>query len=349
MASQQRASLVAPAVVGRVLYRAVNPDNANDHATFVAASARTGARLWSVTLPESQYYRGQSVADGISVLPFEGWHKLAGVTAVDLSTHKLLWSRSRPASANGNNDGTGGPIAVDSGRVHLLAGDDNLSAYNLKSGALLWHRDPAYHVQAIAAGGGRLYTGGSYSGAGPGLIAYDGATGQQQWTTGLYGQPVIVGSLVPADYGTGLGAVPAAGCGAATCNRIWTKTFGAAPGSIAIGAATASSFYLAYTTTSNSTGRLMRIATSNGAVQWTYANPQPFGDAPIRAGGTVWIQTALHTVKGWSVAATGTAALKTITLPSTDNGVAGGLADANGSLLVDIFAGTLTAYRIPGS
>lgn len=343
------ASFVAPAVVGGVVYRAVNPDNADDHATFIAASARTGARLWSVTLPESQYYRGQSVVNGIAVLPFEGWHKLAGVTAVNLSTHKVLWSRSRPPSANGNNDGTGGPVAVDSGRVYLLAGDDDLSAYDLQTGTLLWHHDPAYYVQAIAAGGGRLYTGGSYSGAGPGLIAYDGATGRQQWTAGLYGQPVVVGSLVLADYGTGVGAVSAAGCGAGTCKRIWTRTFGAEPESIAIGAATASSFYVAYTTTSNNTGRLMRIATGSGAPQWTYANPESFGDAPIRAGGTVWIQTALHTVKGWSVAATGTGALKTITLPSADNGVGGGLADANGSLLVDIFAGALTAYRVPGS
>lgn len=345
-------SFVAPAVVGGVAYHAINPGNANDQSTVVASSVRTGARLWSVSLPESEYYRGQSVSGGVAVLPFEGWHRLGGVTAVDLSTHKVLWSRSRPASTidPGNDDGTGGPVAVDSGNAYLLAGNNDLTAYNLKTGALLWHLDPSAGVKAIAAGGGRLYTGGYPSGGGPGLVAYNGSTGKKEWTApGLYGQPAVDGSVVLAPTYQGVGSVAAAGCAASTCKLTWSESFGAQPDSIVIGAATPTTFFVAFEPTSSDTGRLKRISTTTGTVQWTYRTPQPLGQVPIRAGNTVWVLTDIHTVKGWSVSTTASAALKTITLPSADDGVVGGIADAGGSLLVDIFAGDLTAYRIPGS
>ncbi|HEU5270199.1 MAG TPA: PQQ-binding-like beta-propeller repeat protein [Jatrophihabitans sp.] len=347
------ADFVAPAIVNGVVYHVINAGNASIPGQFVAVSARTGAQLWSTALPPyAWYYRGQTIAGNIALLPFEGIHELGGITAVDLTSHAVLWSRSRPPSTTNpsNDDGTGGPIAVDSGRVFLNAGNNAISAYDINTGALLWQLDPPDGVRGIAAAGGRLYTGGFPSYPGPGLAVYDGATGKQLWTSPyLYGIPVVVGSYVVVPTAQGVAAVAAAGCGKSVCPRIWSAGItDANPQAILIGGATSSTLFVTATLTDN-TARLIRLNTSTGARQWTVNLAQPSGEVPIRAGDTVWVMANANAVIGWSATATTSTHLRKISLPSNSYGAVGGLAAAGGSLVVDVWPYTLTAYRVPGT
>jgi outer membrane protein assembly factor BamB len=347
------ATFVAPAIVNGVVYHVANAGNASIPAQFIALSARTGAQLWSTALPtDVWYYRGQTVAGNIALLPFEGLHARGGITAVDLTTHAVLWSRSRPPSTTdpSDDDGTGGPIAVDSGRVYLDAGNSALSAYDINTGALLWQLDPPDGIRGIAAAGGLLYTGGYVSYPGPGLAAYDGATGKQRWTSPyLYGMPVVTGNYVVVPTAQGVAAVAAGGCGQAVCPRIWSAGItDANPQSILIGGATSSTLFVTATLSDN-TARLIRLNTTTGARQWTVNLAEPSGEIPIRAGDTVWVMANANAVIGWSATATTSTHLRKISLPSNSYGTTGGLAAASGSLIVDVWPYTLTAYRVPGT
>lgn len=347
-------AFVAPAIVNGVVYHAVNAGNASLPGRFVALSARTGVELWSTPLvPNAQYFRGQTIVGNIALLPFEGWHQLGGITAVDLTTRKVLWSRSRPPSVSnpGNDDGTGGPIVVDSGRAYLSPGNDVLSAFDIKTGAVLWQIEPPDGwPNGLAAAAGRVYTAGFAGHAGPGLVAYDGATGKRLWTSpGLYGIPVVVGGTVLVPSYQGVAAVSAAGCGRTTCPRLWSAGIADAnPQGIVIGGADPSYLFVAATLVDN-TSRLIRLNTSTGARQWTVHLSHPAGGVPIRAGNTVWLMINANAVRGWSVTATTATPLRTIALPSNSYGIAGGLAAASGSLVVDVWPSTLTAYRVPGT
>ena len=69
------ATFVAPAIVNGVVYHVANAGNALVPAQFIALSARTGAQLWSTSLPtDVWYYRGQTIVGNIALLPFEGLH-----------------------------------------------------------------------------------------------------------------------------------------------------------------------------------------------------------------------------------------------------------------------------------
>lgn len=346
-------TFVAPAIVGGVVYQAANSGSASVAGSFVALSARTGQQLWSTSLePNAQYYRGQTVSGSIALLPFEGWHQLGGITAIDLNTHQVLWSRSRPPSITdpGNDDGTGGPIVVDSGRVYLIAGNNDLSAYDIQTGALLWHLDPPDGIRGIAAAGGRLYTAGFAGGGGPGLVAYDGATGTQSWTSpGLDGIPVVVGNTVLAPTYQGVAAVAAAGCGQASCPHLWSAGIANAnPQDILVGGADSNAFFVTATLSDN-TARLIRFSTATGARQQTINLAQPSGEIPIRVADTVWLMANSNEVIGWSASSTSSTPLKRIYLPANSYGTVGGLAAASGSLIVDVWSAGLTAYRIPGT
>lgn len=347
-------SFVAPAIVNGAVYHAVNADNASLPGRFIARSARSGTQLWSAALaPNAQYYRGQTIVGDIALLPFEGWRQLGGITAVDLTAGKVLWSRSRPPSATnpGNDDGTGGPIVVDSGRVYLNAGNNVLSAYDINTGALLWHIEPPDGwANGVAAAAGRLYTAGYAGAAGPGLVAYDGATGKRLWTSpGLYGSPVVVGDKVLVPSYQGVAAVPAAGCGRTTCPRTWSAGItDANPQSILIGGADPNYLFVTATLLDN-TSRLIRLSTSTGVRQWTVNLSKPSGGIPIRVGDTVWLMINANAVRGWSVTATTATPQRTLALPANSYGAVGGLAAANGSLIVDVWPSTLTAYRVPGT
>ena len=56
-----------------------------------------------------------------------------------------------------------------------------------------------------------------------------------------------------------------------------------------------------------------------------------------------------NAVIGWSATATTSTHLRKISLPSNSYGTTGGLAAASGSLIVDVWPYTLTAYRVPGT
>lgn len=346
-------TFVAPAIVNGVVYQAVNSGDGTVTSSFVALSAKTGQQLWSTLLePTARYYRGQTIVGNVALLPFEGWHELGGITAVDLTTHRVLWSRSRPQSTTdpSSDDGTGGPIVADSGRVYLIAGDNDLSAYDIQTGGLLWHLDPSVSIRGFAAAGGRLYTGGYPNYPGPGLTTYDGATGAQLWTSpGLYGIPVAVGNTLLVPTAGGVAAVAAAGCGQAVCPRLWSAGIADAYSeSILIGGADQNTFY-ATASLVDRTARLIRFSTTTGARQQTINLAEPSSEIPIRVADTVWLMANADEVIGWSATGTSSTPLRRLYLPSNAEGVAGGLAAASGSLVVDVWASGLVGYRVPGA
>lgn len=345
---------VAPAIVNGVVYHAANVDDAGNHGELVASSAKTGARLWSVALPaNAKYYRGQTVVGNLVVLPFEGWQQLGGITAVSITTRKVVWSRTRPASADPrNDDGTGGPIVVDSGRVYLDAGNDALSAYNVTTGALLWHMNPSSGwVQGMAAAGGLLYTAGQ-AGASqdPGLIVYNGATGKLAWKSpNLVGIPVVVGGRVVVPSYQGVAGLAATGCGHTTCTPLWSTSLpDSEPGQILLGAADAHTIFVA-ASFSDRTSRVERLSVATGKLQWSAKLSVLSVGVPIRAGNTVWVSADGDALLCWSVTATTGTPLRRIAETSNMYGVVQGLAAAAGSLVVESWPDTLTAYRVPGT
>jgi outer membrane protein assembly factor BamB len=152
---------VSPVIVGNVVYQAVNGYAGDDPSYLEARDVRTGKRLWRLRLPHGlgdAYLNGPSVSGTVLVLPYAGGnHRRSGLTAVDIRTRKVLWTRSRSPFDAQDTSGTGGPAVVDGGRIHLLAGLD-LSSYDLRTGRALWRKKaPGRGFGAIAAAGGKLY------------------------------------------------------------------------------------------------------------------------------------------------------------------------------------------------
>jgi hypothetical protein len=161
--------------------------------------------------------------------------------------------------------------------------------------------------------------------------------------------PVVAGNYVVVPTAQGVAAVAAAGCGQAVCPRSWSAAItDANPQSILIGGATSSTLFVTATLSDN-TARLIRLNTTTGARQWTVNLAEPSGEIPIRAGDTVWLMANANAVIGWSATATTSTHLRKIALPGNSYGAVGGLAAASGSLVVDVWPNTLTAYRVPGT
>jgi outer membrane protein assembly factor BamB len=347
--------VLSPAIAGGVVYQAVNGGNAmTDVDRLVALDVRTGKRLWQITLPglDPLYVHGSSLEGDVLVLPFSGYRRPAGITAVNVRTRKVLWSRRTPPSTDpGIDDGPAGPAVVDAGRVHLLSGD-NLSAYDLRTGRLLWHKaPPGSWGGGMAASGGKLYTSSSPSGGDPSLVVYDGRTGRKLWSApGIDGRPVVAGSLVVAPAGSRVLAFAGAGCGRSTCRPRWSRSIpGAEAGFTRIGGAAGSTVFLIAGNTSEKSNQLIRLHTPTGRVQWTVKR---VGGAtigpPVRAADTVWLFDDSTTIKGWSATGSATKSLRTIAVPPDDRNTLGALSVAGGTLLHSAWPRGLVGYRIRG-
>lgn len=347
--SAAEGTYVAPAIVGGVVYHAVNTATAAP-STFVATSARTGKTLWTTRLPtDGTYVRGQSIQGHLAVLPFDGFHYAGGVTVIDLRTHKIVWSRHQPEpgnTSNGADDRTSGPVLVDAYRIYMYDGSNAVNVFRLSDGARLWHLpQTTAWVRGAALNRGVLYTGGD-----GGVIAYSAATGRKLWSAPGWGPPIVAGGRVFSALLGGVVADAAGGCGRARCRSLWTRNFGDVTFNyVALGAASSTSLYAAYTVdgASGRYGRLQRLSAATGAVQWT-GSAGVYPGQPVRAGDTVWTVDNGATLYGFSVNATSRTPLVRRTEPG-GHGVAQGTAIAGGTLVIQIWPSTLVGYRIPGT
>jgi outer membrane protein assembly factor BamB len=342
---------VSPVIVGNVVYQAVNGYAGDDPSYLEARDLRTGKRLWRLRLPHGlgdAYLNGPSVSGTVLVLPYAGGnHRRSGLTAVDIRTRKVLWTRSRSPFDAQDTSGTGGPAVVDAGRIHLLAGLD-LSSYDLRTGRALWRKKaPGRGFGAIAAAGGKLYASSVGAAGESSLVVYDGRTGKKLWSViGLDGRPVVAGGLVLMRGYDGVAAVSAAGCGQADCRPRWTRALpDTYPPATEIGAADSSTLYVTTASVTDRTSRLVRLSTRTGRVQWSVTRPYVTVSTPIRASNVVWVFENATTITGWQATSTRKTPLRSIRIPS-DEGVLATLSVAGGTLIHASWPDKLIGYRI---
>jgi hypothetical protein len=161
------------------------------------------------------------------------------------------------------------------------------------------------------------------------------------------------GRIVVSTAGGYVAAFRAAGCGAAVCDPLWTtRVPSAATGTVAVGAADSATVFVSATILApdgQNTGAVLRLSAVSGRVAWRSGTLRESVSRPVRLGDTVWVLVFGDTLMGWSATATGPGPLRTLKEPDNALGVVAGISGASGSLLVQSWPRTLTAYRVPGT
>lgn len=338
-----------PAVVDGVGYQVVNPAVTTEPARFQAFSVATGKKLWTLTLPtDGRYQRGVSVVGSVAVMPFDGQTKSAGVTAVGLTSRRVLWSTRQATAgdpASGGNAKKSGPVVVDFARVYMLGATNTVNTFDLVDGSAQWK------VATTAASplplGIALYGGVVYTGGTAGVIAYDSETGARLWKAPGVGAPVAAGGRVITTVGSRVVAVAAAGCnGRTACSALWDVTLPYPNmSSTAIGGVDGVNGYLVYTDTVRDTGGLVRFGAVTGKVLWR-APVDAGAVRPVRGASTVWTVAGGDTLLGFSVKATTSRPLVTIVETAALRGAGQRLGLAAGKVFVRSNSRQLTAYGL---
>lgn len=341
-----------PAVVDGVGYQVVNPAATTEPARFQAFSVATGTKLWTLTLPtDGRYRRGVSVVGSVAVMPFDGQTKSAGVTAVGLTSRRVLWSKKQATAgdpASGGNAKKSGPVVVDFARVYMLGATNTVNTFDLVDGSAQWRVETTSASAlpwGIALYGDAVYTGGA-----AGVIAYDSETGARLWKAPGVGAPVATGGRVITAAGSRVVAVAAAGCnGRTTCSALWDVTLPYPNMSgTAIGGVDGVNGYLVYTDTVRDTGGLVRFGAVTGKVLWR-APVAPGAVRPVRGASTVWTVAGGNTLLGFSVKATASSPLVSILEPAALRGAGQRLGIAAGTVFVRSNSRQLAAYGLPAA
>lgn len=354
----------APTVVGGVVYYLHRFWSTTDPDRLIAASTKTGKTLWQVPIssPDSVFYSdGVTVSGHLALISFQEPRTFGGgLTAVDTTTHKVIWTTTVSNSA-ADYGWSGHEIYADSTRAYLHLSDTTLAAYRLSDGKLQWTVElPRVTGIGVALGAGILYVG---SQDWDGITAYDAATGRQLWTAPGRGTPVVAGGRVFSIRYQALIAVNAAGCGKPTCPALWQKTFPAAVDSdVMLGSADARTVFVTYQKTVprdqygiSRAGVIVRLSAATGVQQWTASMGFYLGP-PARGGSMVWTLTAQMTGAGQEIdhfagfSATGTDTQPRAVVPAAENGAPQSMAIGGGALFeqTNMPVG-LVAYRVPGA
>lgn len=355
---------VAPTVVDGTVYYIDNPDMRTESARLVAASARTGATLWSLLLPATQGYTGGlAVVGDRAVLAYRGYQERAGITAVDLRNRRVAWNRpfrELPAEFSWLAEWLPAELVTDGERVYVTGGSTNLSAYRLSDGAPVWSLPMAvpFAADRIAVSGGVVYGGTGVNGSdGGGITAWSATTGGELWTAPGGGLPVVAGDRVISTTPTAVTAVAAAGCGHSSCPALWTRPIrDLSPNTLTVSGAQAGTVLVSYRRDDSDRGMILRLSTSTGAPQWSVTTGTGIVGVPVRAGNAVWALSqgrfrsglpATYRLQAFAATGTDTRPLITLRLPP---GVVTGymdLAVAAGAVIVQTSTGELIAYRVP--
>jgi outer membrane protein assembly factor BamB len=197
-------------------------DNCNTpahHEELDAYSAATGALRWHRPDPGACAGTWQRVyptktGGGVRIVgtPPGAASNTATYTAYDQATGRELWQKSRRTTID---DGGGQVEAIGNGMaLFVQPGTDTLDAFDLRSGALRWHR----HLDSWVPGGASQVV------AGAGAVAVidqgaitvlDGATGKRRWmkpltSKGMRGHATAAighGQVVVPSTSTGYGPV----------------------------------------------------------------------------------------------------------------------------------------------
>lgn len=363
-AAQQRGVHLAPTVVGGVVYY-VDNSTTGDASRLIAASPRTGARLWSLPLPRDQRYRfGISVVGDLAVMSYGGmFGKRAGVTAVNLRTHRAVWNKALPplpAEYSWLDGSLPGQLVADATRVYVTGGSTNLTAHRLSDGALLWSKPMSapFRAASVAVADGVVYAGGTEADRGI-LTAFSATTGNRLWSARSGGLPVVAGGRVFSvnHTATGIAAFAAGGCGKSVCPPLWNREIpDLVNASLHIGGANGSTLFATWAISAEK-GTLARISAATGAVLWSAPAGGTVVGTPVRGGDVVWVLTAgpstttgqEYRLKAFAATGSNKAPLRTIVQPYGVGYSDQDIAVAAGTVLVQSWPSTLTAYRIPGT
>jgi hypothetical protein len=361
----------APVVVGGTVYAVDNAGTGSETGRFVAASAVTGAVLWTTPLTtpavgSTSASVDLAVSGRYALLPYLGNQEPGGLMAVDLTTRALAWSAPLPPASIpriGNDRATG--VVADGTRAYVIGAGNAVNAYRLTDGALLWTAtlqvDPfsglPLGVEGLALDGTVLFSSG-----GEGLTARDAVTGRVLWTGPGATQPVVAGGRVFTTDRDRVFATAAGGCGRSTCPATWTRVLDAVrDGDVQLGAADASTLFVSYSVdvpspTDSSVlvpaGTVARLDAATGAVQRTITAGAYMGRV-VRGGDTVWVvntyygpQGESHRVLGFPALGTGTTPLRTIDQGPEGATAASTLAIGGGTLVVqNRVPSNVTGYR----
>ena len=318
---------------------------------FAALSAATGATLWTVPLPtDGEYLLGVSVFGHIAVMSFDGHNFPGGITAVDLNTHRLLYSRYQPDPTPprpGQGNGTVGTLFTDGQRVYLFGGSNPVNTFRLSDGGLLWSAP-----STLTGVGGAAYGYNSvFVSNDNGLTAYSATTGAREWNVpGAGGSTTVVAGnkVITSVYGQ-VRAVSATGCGHTTCSTVWRTALPDTRYDPMVSGVDATTGFLTSTSTADTpTGTITRFNVATGAIQWSATIP-PFPGPVARAASTVWVEAGNNDISlsAFATTATSTRPLMTIPVPGSASGQA--LSVAAGRVLVTNFPNDVHAYAPPGS
>lgn len=182
-------------------WRGPNRDAVVPASVASADWSKPPAKVWSIALGAGH---SSPVVSGDRVIQ----HFHAGgrevVAAFDLASGRQVWRDSYPVSysplpeAQGHGSGPFATPAIADGRVFTLGINEMLSAYDLRTGRLLWRKDwgtefktprPVYGTSAsplVTEGKVIVYVGGPGKGA---LVAQDPASGAIVWRLDGEGPP----------------------------------------------------------------------------------------------------------------------------------------------------------------
>ncbi len=310
---------------GRVF---VTVANANEYgSTLFALDAKTGATLWSQTIPGTYYWSAAAYDSGqVFVLNFDGLLK-----AFAEKTGVMNWS----VQVENEYFVTSPPVAKD-GVVYVEGdGSGSLTAYRATNGARIW-------TQGIAAGDGApaVSDGGVYTYSPCQVFAFNPASGASLWR--FSGNCSGGGGGTPVYNDNALFISDPVGSG----NQIFNARTGTVIGTFEKNAAPPTvgkklAFYLAYSTVEG-------ISLSEHKVLWSFAGDGGISQLPIQVNSTVLVGSSSGQLWGldaetgrqvWSTnVGAGIGANGCCTGPNT------GLAASKGYIVVPA-GNTLTAYH----
>lgn len=153
----------------------------------IAYEVATGRRAWVYDIPTPQVLCAMSrTADkGIGLIGHADEHKpCTGVTAVDLTTGRALWTRSLPADSLSGSSVDEDVIAV-AGDTVVARTERDLRAFTLREGGRPWtvKTTDRCRFRHVVGGGDQFITELTCADAQPKIRAIDAATGRTRWET----------------------------------------------------------------------------------------------------------------------------------------------------------------------
>ena len=229
-----------------------------------------GGQIRSIAASSGAFQWAHTTSGG----PFPNLTTVAGVAGPTVVGDEV-WAAMRLQVFTAHGGACGGANV----RVDLATGAELTPVVPATSGAIVPFGEA---VAAYAQSFQFSPTSGCTSTAGP-LTVHDQATGAARWTGQVGGRPVVIGDQLLSASGPTVRAYTAAGCGAPTCEPVWTATLPS--GASQLSAAGAYAYALV---PSSTPATLVALDRATGAVAWTATLPDMWPSMTL-AGGRVHV------------------------------------------------------------